>query len=254
MRGVVTLVPSPLTCTPCPLCPLPSFVEGWLTACLGPRAPVVVHVSPGISLLSATPWITPYVVSGRRCHWGGQRCVVLRPPVGGQHCLTPVSALVCGPQCPGVRTSHLRLRPASVPQQEERVAAGRLLREEPRHQVRLLQAASVGRGGASASVLPSGEGQSFSGTWDLAAGADLMVPFAIRLSLFSSWKLRSHCPWEVPAAEPVGCWAGPGTPVEPPCWCGRRGIWAQAGLFSFKLRWLWLGLGLCSEEVLDNFL
>lgn len=36
MRGVVTIVPSPLTCSPCPLCPLPSFVEGWLTACLRP--------------------------------------------------------------------------------------------------------------------------------------------------------------------------------------------------------------------------
>lgn len=44
-------------------------------------------------------------------------------------------ALVCGPQCPGVCASYLCLRPASVPQQEERVAASCVLREEPRHQV-----------------------------------------------------------------------------------------------------------------------
>lgn len=93
--------------------------------CSRARCPGRPSPGPGFSL--ALPcWdfeqMPPGLLLGRLC-WAGRSHARL-------------SALVCGPQRAGVRPSHLRLRAAGVPQQEERVAAGCVLREEPRHQVR----------------------------------------------------------------------------------------------------------------------
>jgi hypothetical protein len=103
------------------------------------------------------------------------------------------SALVCGPQCPGVCTSHLCLCVASVPQQEERVATSCIFWEEPWHQVcdgthlplcansicMVLNLTLLSCRSTSASIwglalcidgAGRGEGRSFYGPWDFAAG------------------------------------------------------------------------------------